>query len=81
MRGVPPPLILGIELDLERIASHVERSLMLVTALTPAIGYEKAALLARTAHVEKTTLREANRKLGFLAEADFDRLLRPETMV
>jgi fumarate hydratase, class II len=70
----------GIELNRERIAAHVEQSLMLVTALSPHVGYDKAAKLAHTAHVENLSLREANRKLGYLSEADFDRLVRPEEM-
>jgi fumarate hydratase class II len=70
----------GIELNRERIAAHVENSLMLVTALSPHIGYDKAAKLAHTAHVETLSLREANRKLGYLSEAEFDRLIRPEEM-
>jgi fumarate hydratase, class II len=70
----------GIELNRERIAAHVENSLMLVTALSPHLGYDKAAKLAHTAHVENLSLREANRKLGYLSEAEFDRLVRPELM-
>ena len=71
----------GIEPNRTRIAELVERSLMLVTALAPTIGYDKATRLAHTALEEGTSLREANRKLGYLSDADFDRLVRPETMV
>jgi len=71
----------GIEIDRKRIADLVERSLMLVTALTPAIGYDKAARLAHAALHDGLSLREANRRLGYLTEADFDRLIRPERMV
>jgi fumarate hydratase class II len=71
----------GLGLDRERIAENVERSLMLVTALSPVIGYDKAAHLAHTAHIERSTLREANAKLGYLDEAEFLRLMRPESML
>ncbi len=71
----------GIEPDRRRIAELVERSLMLVTALAPVIGYDRAAKMAHTALHEDLTLREANRKLGYLDEAEFDRLIRPERMV
>lgn len=70
----------GLGVHRERLREYVENSLMLVTALTPHIGYDKAATLAKTALHEGTTLRETNRKLGFLSEEDFDRCLRPETM-
>jgi fumarate hydratase class II len=70
----------GIELNLKRIAAGVERSLMLVTALTPHIGYDKAAKLAHSALEHDSSLREANRKLGYLTDEDFVRLVRPETM-
>jgi fumarate hydratase class II len=69
-----------IRLNRERIAAHVENSLMLVTALSPRIGYDKAAELAHLAHVEGLSLREANRKLGLVTEEEFDRLVRPEAM-
>ena len=58
-----------------------ERSLMLVTALTPEIGYDKSAEIAKKAHKEGTTLKEATLALGYLDEATFDKLVRPETMV
>jgi fumarate hydratase class II len=70
----------GIELNRDRIAEYVERSLMLVTALTPKIGYDKAAEIAHLAHVENSTLREAALKLGYLSGEEFDRLLRPAEM-
>jgi fumarate hydratase class II len=70
----------GIELNREQIAAHVEQSLMLVTALSPHIGYDKATNLAHAAHAQNLTLREANRKLGYLSEDEFDRLMRPEDM-
>ncbi len=73
-------MINGIELDRERIDSYVKNSLMLVTALAPKIGYDKAAKVAHTAHVERTSLREAALKLGYLSGEEFDKLVRPEAM-
>jgi fumarate hydratase class II len=73
--------VAGIEPDRVRIAELVERSLMLVTALTPRIGYDAAAKVARKAHAEKITLREAAAALGVLDAEEFDRLVRPETML
>jgi fumarate hydratase class II len=70
----------GSDLDRQRLAAYVERSLMLVTALSPLIGHDKAAVLARTALEENISLREANRRLGFLADEEFGRRVRPEAM-
>jgi len=70
----------GIEPDVERIRALVDRSLMLVTVLSPSIGYEKAAIIAKKAHGEGVTLREATLALGFLTEAEFDALVDPSTM-
>jgi fumarate hydratase class II len=53
---------------------------MLVTALTPKIGYDKAAKVAHTAHVEHSSLREAALKLGYLTGEEFDQIVKPETM-
>lgn len=71
----------GIEANEGRIAELVERSLMLVTALAPEIGYDNAAKIAKVAHAEGLTLREAGLKLGLVDEATFDRVVRPQTMV
>jgi fumarate hydratase class II len=71
----------GIEANEGRIAELVERSLMLVTALAPEIGYDNAAKIAKTALAEGLTLREAGLKLGLVDAATFDRLVRPEAMV
>jgi fumarate hydratase class II len=71
----------GLEANLRRIHEYVENSLMLVTALNQHIGYDKAAKLAKTAHHEGVSLREANRELGFLTEEEFDKYLRPEKMI
>ena len=70
----------GIVLNREKIEEQVERSLMLVTALSPRIGYDKAAQLAHLAHVRNLSLREANRELGFLPEEEFDQLIQPAAM-
>ena len=71
----------GIEANEGRIAELVERSLMLVTALAPEIGYDNAAKIAKHALAENLTLREAALALGLVDAATFDRLVRPETMV
>jgi fumarate hydratase class II len=73
-------MIKGIEVDRAKVATHVNSSLMLVTALTPKVGYDKAAKIAHTAHVDKSSLREAALKLGYLTEEEFDLLMRPERM-
>jgi fumarate hydratase class II len=71
----------GLQPDRDRIQEHVEQSLMLVTALTPVIGYDKAAEIAKKAHHEGTTLREATLALGYLSADEFDAAVRPEDMV
>ncbi|KQN80691.1 fumarate hydratase [Sphingomonas sp. Leaf67] len=71
----------GIEPNRARIGELVERSLMLVTALAPEIGYDNAAKIAKHAHAEGLTLREAGLAMGLVDAATFDRLVRPETMV
>ena len=72
--------VAGLEADRDRIDEHVANSLMLVTALTPRIGYDKAAEIAKKAHHEGTTLRVAALALGYLDETEFDTLMRPEAM-
>jgi fumarate hydratase class II len=74
-------LVVGIEADEERIRELMERSLMLVTALAPGIGYDKAALVAKTAHKNGTTLRQEAVALGFVTEKEFDEAVRPEKMI
>ena len=74
-------LVEGTEPDRKRIGEHVERSLMLVTALSPAIGYDRAAEVAHYAMTHDTTLRAAVLALGVLDEAEFDRLVDPAKMV
>jgi fumarate hydratase class II len=73
--------VVGIEADETRIADLMSRSLMLVTALAPTIGYDNATKVAKTAHKNGTTLREEAVKLGFVTPEDFDRIVRPETMI
>jgi fumarate hydratase class II len=73
-------MINGIEVDRAKIDFYVKNSLMLVTALTPRIGYDKAAKLAHDAHVHGTSLREECIKLGYLSGEEFDSLVKPETM-
>jgi len=71
----------GIEPDRERIQFLVERSLMLVTALAPRLGYDRAARIAKLAHAEGLTLKAAAVTLGYLTSEEFDREVRPEKMV
>lgn len=71
----------GLEPDRQRIADLVGRSLMLVTALAPEIGYDNAARIAKHAHAQGLTLKEAGLALGLVDEATFDRIVRPEDMV
>lgn len=73
--------VAGIEPDRARIEELVHRSLMLVTALTPHIGYDRAAEIAKKAHREGSTLREAALALGYVSAAQFDEWVRPEKMV
>ncbi len=73
--------VVGIEARRENIAASVSRSLMLVTALAPKIGYDNAAKIAKTAHKNGTTLREEAVKLGFVTEEEFDAAVRPENMI
>jgi fumarate hydratase, class II len=72
--------VVGIEVNRAQIESYVNNSLMLVTALAPKIGYDNAAKVAKTAHHEGTSLREAALKLGLISAADFDALVKPEDM-
>ena len=70
----------GIEANRARIAELVQRSLMLVTALTPHIGYDRAAEIAKRAHHDGSNLRDAALASGFVSAADFDQWVRPEGM-
>jgi len=73
--------VAGIEADRARIEELLHRSLMLVTALNPKIGYDNAAKVAKKAHAEGTTLKEAAVALGLLTPEEFDELVRPERML
>lgn len=73
--------VVGIQANKAQIKAHLQNSLMLVTALNPHIGYDKAAKIAKAAFENGTTLREEAVRLGFLSSEDFDRFVRPETMI
>src|SRR6201997_3862294 len=72
--------VVGMQVNREHIAAHLHNSLMLVTALAPRIGYDNAALVAKTAHQEHQSLRETAVRLGFLSGEEFDALVKPEDM-
>jgi fumarate hydratase class II len=72
--------VVGIEAREDNIKAALDRSLMLVTALAPTIGYDNAAKIAKTAHKKGTTLREEALATGLVSAADYDRLVRPEDM-
>jgi fumarate hydratase class II len=71
----------GMQPNVEQLQLNMERSLMLVTALSPVIGYDKAAKIAHHAHHHHTTLKEAGLTLGFIDAVTFDRHVRPEDML
>ena len=73
--------VVGIRANTEKMKENLEKSLMLVTALNPHIGYENAAKVAKIAHTENITLKEACLKLGFLSGEEYDRLVDPYKMV
>jgi fumarate hydratase class II len=72
--------VAGLRADEKRIRELMERSLMLVTALAPTIGYDNAAKVAKSAHARGTTLKEEAVRLGFVSAEEFDRLVQPEKM-
>jgi fumarate hydratase class II len=74
-------LVEGAEPNLKKIGEYVERSLMLVTALSPVIGYDKASQIAHHAMDKDLTLKAAALELGFVSEAEFDRVVDPTKMV
>jgi fumarate hydratase class II len=80
-RAFTDNLVVGIEADRERIDRLMRESLMLVTALAPTIGYDKATAVAKTAHKNGTTLREEAIALGYVDAETFDRVVRPEDMI
>ena len=71
----------GLQPDPQRMQEHPENSLMLVTALNPVIGYDKAAEIAQHAYTDGISLRQAAIDLGYLTEQEFDSAVRPETML
>ncbi|SEO69020.1 fumarase, class II [Methylobacterium sp. ap11] len=73
--------VVGIKPNHDRIADLMSRSLMLVTALAPSIGYDKAAEIAKTAHKNGTTLKQEALRLGYVTEEQFDAVVRPEDML
>ncbi len=73
--------VVGVRADEDRIGKLMRESLMLVTALAPTIGYDNATTVAKTAHKNGTTLKEEAIKLGFVDEATFDKVVRPEDMI
>jgi fumarate hydratase class II len=81
VRSFADKCVVGIEANRERIDELLYRSLMLVTALNPKIGYDNAANVAKKAHAEGTTLKEAAIALGLLTAEEFDELVRPEKML
>nr|WP_321444902.1 class II fumarate hydratase [uncultured Cohaesibacter sp.] len=80
-RSFTDKCVVGIKANEEQIADLMGRSLMLVTALAPHIGYDNATTIAKTAHKNGTTLKEEAVKLGFVKEEDYDKLVRPERMI
>ena len=80
MRAFRTKCVEGIEPNEVMIKQHLENSLMLVTALNNHIGYDKASSIAKKAHKEGTTLREAALELGYLSNNEFERWVRPEEM-
>jgi len=73
-------MVKGIEVDRAKVGHYVKNSLMLVTALAPKVGYDKAAQIAHHAHSEHMSLREAAVKLGHLTGEEFDQWVKPEKM-
>ncbi len=79
-RGFVDHMVRGIALNRKRIDEYVQNSLMLVTAISPKIGYDKAAKIAHDAYVEGLSLREVTLRLGYLTGEEFDQLVRPADM-
>ena len=73
--------VVGIVADRAKMRENLEKSLMLVTALTPYIGYENAAKVAKKAYAENTSLKDACVALGYLSAERFDEVFRPEKMI
>ncbi len=73
--------IVGLKANREKISQHLENSLMLVTALNPHIGYDKAAKIAKNAHDNNLTLRQSATQLGLVSNDEFDEWVKPEQMI
>ena len=73
--------VTGISANRSNITDLMKRSLMLVTALAPAIGYDKAAEIAKSAHLNGTSLKEEALRLGYVTEEEFESLVKPENMI
>ena len=80
-RSFTDKCVVGLEANQENIASHLENSLMLVTALNPHIGYDNAANIAKKAHKNGTTLKEETIKSGLITEKDYDKIVNPKKMI
>ena len=81
VRSFTDRCLAGLEPDVPRLSANLERSLMLVTALAPTLGYDKAAEIAKAAHANGTSLREEARKIAGMDSEQFDQLVRPENML
>jgi fumarate hydratase class II len=81
IRSFTDNCVVGIEADTARIDELMQKSLMLVTALAPVIGYDKATKVAKTAHANGTNLREEAVRLGYVTAEEFDKVVRPENMI
>ena len=80
-RAFTDKCVVGIRANEDQITALMERSLMLVTALAPTIGYDNATTIAKTAHKNGTTLKEEAVRLGFVTEAEYDKIVKPEKMI
>ena len=80
-RSFTDKCVMGLEANEDRIATHLENSLMLVTALNPHIGYDNAAKIAKDAHTRGITLRESALELGLLTDEEFSLWVRAEDMI
>ena len=74
-------MIEGIEPNKEKIKEYLDDSLMLVTALAPSIGYEKASKIAQLAHEKNLSLRQASNQLNYINQEEFDSLINPKSMI
>ena len=79
--GLREHCIEGLHPDEARIGRHLEESLMLVTALTPVLGYDQACAIARHAHAQGLSLRESAERLGVISGEEFDRCVHPQSMI